>query len=391
MIGSGSTLFAPLLPRETYERIYRNGPDVIVAGSTAPLGKAERVPGGWKVSGRWPFASACQHADWLAGFCVMSKRRAHSGRERTTAGARRYVARDRVADRGHLGCRRPQRHRQPRDSAQLQNRRRSKFLFVRVAALPAGSARSHGTARPAAFPRRRCGGHRRRRARQSRRIRRDRPPADASGSVPIRTRAHRCRSQSGAQLPRSSDRQPLAPRTGGDTAGRGAAHRGRPSWYLGGRGATGGLLRLRRLLYARRVRPRSLRALTACNGACAICTPPPSTRGYTSASMSPEARPALSRYGLNVSGIRFLTRVVPPRSQQRRSSSCPSSRRTTRFAPSPPTASASIRTRGVICQDTPHLSLHQPHALSWRPPSASRESLGARWTAPTATLGNVWA
>ena len=73
MIGSGSTLFAPLLPRETYERIYRNGPDVIVAGSTAPLGKAEKVPGGWKVNGRWPFASACQHADWLAGFCVMSE------------------------------------------------------------------------------------------------------------------------------------------------------------------------------------------------------------------------------------------------------------------------------------------------------------------------------
>ena len=24
-------------------------------------------------------------------------------------------------------------------------------------------------------------------------------------------------------------------------------------------------------------------------------------------------------------------------------------------------------TRGVICQDTPHLSLHQPHALSWPP------------------------
>jgi hypothetical protein len=27
--------------------------------------------------------------------------------------------------------------------------------------------------------------------------------------------------------------------------------------------------------------------------------------------------------------------------------------------------SAAIRARGVICQDTPHLSLHQPHWLSW--------------------------
>ena len=35
-----------------------------------------------------------------------------------------------------------------------------------------------------------------------------------------------------------------------------------------------------------------------------------------------------------------------------------------RFACSPPAVSASIRVRGVICQDTPHLSLHQPHSLS---------------------------
>jgi len=38
-----------------------------------------------------------------------------------------------------------------------------------------------------------------------------------------------------------------------------------------------------------------------------------------------------------------------------------------RFASSPPTASASVSTRGVICQETPHLSFHQPHALSWPP------------------------
>src|SRR5262245_6024680 len=35
-----------------------------------------------------------------------------------------------------------------------------------------------------------------------------------------------------------------------------------------------------------------------------------------------------------------------------------------RFASSPPAAIASVSTRGVICQETPHLSLHQPHALS---------------------------
>src|SRR5690349_21436121 len=38
-----------------------------------------------------------------------------------------------------------------------------------------------------------------------------------------------------------------------------------------------------------------------------------------------------------------------------------------RFATSPPLAIASVRTRGVICHDRPHLSLHQPHALSAPP------------------------
>jgi len=38
-----------------------------------------------------------------------------------------------------------------------------------------------------------------------------------------------------------------------------------------------------------------------------------------------------------------------------------------RFASAPPAASASVRTRGVICHDRPHRSLHQPHWLSWPP------------------------
>jgi hypothetical protein len=38
-----------------------------------------------------------------------------------------------------------------------------------------------------------------------------------------------------------------------------------------------------------------------------------------------------------------------------------------RFASSPPAASASVSTRGVICQEIPHLSLHHPHWLSYPP------------------------
>ena len=78
MIGNGGSLLAPLLPRQTFERIYggdplidRNGP--ILAGSIAPVGTAEATYAGWRVNGRWPFASGCQHADWLTGFCLMTE------------------------------------------------------------------------------------------------------------------------------------------------------------------------------------------------------------------------------------------------------------------------------------------------------------------------------
>ena len=38
-----------------------------------------------------------------------------------------------------------------------------------------------------------------------------------------------------------------------------------------------------------------------------------------------------------------------------------------RFASRPPAASASVSARGVICQERPQRSLHQPQALSWPP------------------------
>jgi alkylation response protein AidB-like acyl-CoA dehydrogenase len=72
MIGSGSSVFAPSLPRETYEQVYRNGPDTIFAGSIQPAGTAEALATGWRVNRRWPFASGCQHADRMVGFCVMT-------------------------------------------------------------------------------------------------------------------------------------------------------------------------------------------------------------------------------------------------------------------------------------------------------------------------------
>jgi alkylation response protein AidB-like acyl-CoA dehydrogenase len=72
MIGSGGALVTPLLPKESYEEVYKDGPNVIIAGSAIPLGTAEQIDDGWLVNGRWPFASGCMYAGWMLGLCVMT-------------------------------------------------------------------------------------------------------------------------------------------------------------------------------------------------------------------------------------------------------------------------------------------------------------------------------
>jgi alkylation response protein AidB-like acyl-CoA dehydrogenase len=67
MIGAGSAIFVPYLPRETFDQVYQNGPNMIIAASAQPAGTAEAVAGGWRINGRWPFMSGCQHADWILG------------------------------------------------------------------------------------------------------------------------------------------------------------------------------------------------------------------------------------------------------------------------------------------------------------------------------------
>lgn len=69
MIGMESPQFMSLLPRETYDTIYADGPDVTVGGSFAPAGQAEQVEDGYRIGGRWPFASGCQRWDYLFGNC----------------------------------------------------------------------------------------------------------------------------------------------------------------------------------------------------------------------------------------------------------------------------------------------------------------------------------
>ncbi|WP_081084919.1 acyl-CoA dehydrogenase family protein [Burkholderia territorii] len=62
--GSANTYLAAL-PLDTQRTIYADGPDQVFAGGLYPLQPATRVPGGYRVTGRWRFASGCKGADWI--------------------------------------------------------------------------------------------------------------------------------------------------------------------------------------------------------------------------------------------------------------------------------------------------------------------------------------
>src|SRR2546430_11096814 len=51
--------------------MYGSDPEVVGGGAFAPLGRATVVDGGYRVPGRWPFASGCEHCAWLMGGSVV--------------------------------------------------------------------------------------------------------------------------------------------------------------------------------------------------------------------------------------------------------------------------------------------------------------------------------
>jgi alkylation response protein AidB-like acyl-CoA dehydrogenase len=70
MIGGGGWIDLTGLPRPTFDALYADGADVIVAGVINPSGSIQAVDRGYRVDGRWSFASGCEHADWIFADCV---------------------------------------------------------------------------------------------------------------------------------------------------------------------------------------------------------------------------------------------------------------------------------------------------------------------------------
>src|SRR5499427_685976 len=67
MIASNAAIAAAYLPAATLRQVYGGGPSTVIAGALLPQGAAIPVPGGFRLTGRWTFASGCHQADWMAG------------------------------------------------------------------------------------------------------------------------------------------------------------------------------------------------------------------------------------------------------------------------------------------------------------------------------------
>lgn len=64
MVTLAHTWILGMFPERTQDEVAADDPDTLVSGSLAPQGRAVRADGGWRVTGRWPFASGCDHSLW---------------------------------------------------------------------------------------------------------------------------------------------------------------------------------------------------------------------------------------------------------------------------------------------------------------------------------------
>jgi indole-3-acetate monooxygenase len=70
MIGATYGIWAAFLPEAGAREIYGTN-DAVVAGALRASGIAHAIAGGYRVSGRWAFASGIDHCAWWNGGCVV--------------------------------------------------------------------------------------------------------------------------------------------------------------------------------------------------------------------------------------------------------------------------------------------------------------------------------
>jgi alkylation response protein AidB-like acyl-CoA dehydrogenase len=72
MIGAATGMVSAWLPEPTARAMFEPR-EVITGGVAAPMGRAERVEGGFRVTGRWPWASGSQNCQWLMGGTLVTQ------------------------------------------------------------------------------------------------------------------------------------------------------------------------------------------------------------------------------------------------------------------------------------------------------------------------------
>ena len=78
-IGAESGAIWAFLPHEAASRLRAENPEGTAAGSVNPSrSRATRVDGGYRVSGRWSFASGCHQATWFMGAAIIDEPGAES-------------------------------------------------------------------------------------------------------------------------------------------------------------------------------------------------------------------------------------------------------------------------------------------------------------------------
>ena len=67
-VANSTALIAPFLEPEIARAIFAN-PRALVAWGPPNACRAQAVPGGYRVTGRWSFASGCRQANWMGAHC----------------------------------------------------------------------------------------------------------------------------------------------------------------------------------------------------------------------------------------------------------------------------------------------------------------------------------
>ncbi|MER5428942.1 acyl-CoA dehydrogenase family protein [Streptomyces sp. NPDC002588] len=70
---NGNSWCVALFPEQAQDDVWGDTPDSLVSGTLKPSGPVRRVPGGYRLSGDWSYASGIWHASWVIASAVLEE------------------------------------------------------------------------------------------------------------------------------------------------------------------------------------------------------------------------------------------------------------------------------------------------------------------------------